>query len=66
MQPKVEARSLACVQEFPIELLREVRAGAENKKVEGGGEGRGKEETLACKPHDSGKRHLIFYGLVHL
>ena len=35
----------------------------EPKKMEGGG---GKEETLARKPHDSGKRPLIFHGSVHL
>ena len=35
----------------------------EPKKMEGGGE---KEETLARKPHDSGKRPLIFHGSVHL
>ena len=28
--------------------------------------GRGEEETLARKPHDSGKRPLIFHGSVHL
>ena len=27
---------------------------------------RGEEETLANKPHDSGKRPLIFHGSVHL
>ena len=37
----------------------------EPKKMEGGGGG-GKEETLARKPHDSGKRPLIFHGSVHL
>ena len=44
-----------------------VRAGA--KKKEGGrgrGRGREEEETLARKPHDSGKRPLIFHGSVHL
>ena len=30
------------------------------------GKGRGKEETLARKPHGSGKRPLIFYGSVYL
>ena len=30
------------------------------------GRGRGEEETLARKPHDSGKRPLIFHGSVHL
>ena len=32
----------------------------------GRGRGRGEEETLARKPHDSGKRLLIFHGSVHL
>ena len=32
------------------------------KKVEGGGGG----ETFARKPHDSGKRPLIFHRSVHL
>ena len=31
-----------------------------------GGRGRGEEETLARKPHDSGKHPLIFHGSVHL
>ena len=44
-----------------------VRAGAKKKRVEGeGGRGREEEETLARKPHDSGKRPLIFHGSVHL
>ena len=30
------------------------------------GRGRGEEETLARKPHDSGKRPLIFHGSIHL
>ena len=30
------------------------------------GRGRGEEETLARKPHNSGKRPLIFHGSVHL
>ena len=30
------------------------------------GRGMGEEETLASKPHDSGKRPLIFHGSVHL
>ena len=41
-----------------------VRAGA--KKKGGRGRGRGEEETLAHKPHDSGKRPLIFHSTVHL
>ena len=38
----------------------------EQKKKGGRGRGRGEEETLARKPHDSGKRPLIFHGTVHL
>ena len=38
-----------------------VRAGA--KKNE---RGRGEEEMLARKPHDSAKRPWIFHGSVHL
>ena len=30
------------------------------------GRGRGEEETLARKPHDSVKRLLVFHGSVHL
>ena len=32
----------------------------------GGGGGAGMKETPARKPHGSGKRPLIFHGLVHL
>ena len=39
--------------------------GAGAKKMDRG-RGRGEEETLARKPHHSGKRPLIFYGSVHL
>ena len=35
-------------------------------KKNGRGRERGEEETLARKPHDSGKRPLIFHGSVHL
>ena len=38
----------------------------EQKKKGGRGRRRGEEETLAHKPHDSGKRPLIFHGWVHL
>ena len=40
---------------------RVVRAGAKKKKTKWKGRGRGEEETLARKPHDSGKRPLIFH-----
>ena len=36
------------------------KVGARAKKKNG--RGRGKEDTLATKPHDSGKRPLIFLG----
>ena len=46
---------------FQLSYCAKVRA--EAKK---GGRGRGEEETLARKPHDSGKRPLKFHGSVHL
>ena len=49
---------------FQSSYCAKVRAGA--KKKGGRGSGRGEEETLARKPHDSGKRPLIFHGSVHL
>ena len=49
-------------QRFQSSYCTKVRTGAKKKKkMEGGG---GEEETLACKPHDSGKRPLIFHYLV--
>ena len=33
-----------------------------SKRFQSSGRGRGKEDTLAHKPHDSGKRPLIFLG----
>ena len=41
-----------------------VRAGT--KKKGGRGRGRGEEKMLACKPHNSEKRPLIFHSSVHL
>ena len=41
------------------------KVGAGAKKI-GRGWGREEEETLVRKPHDSGKRPLIFHGSVHL
>ena len=35
------------------------------KRKYGRGRARAKEETLARKPHDSGKRPLVFHGSVH-
>ena len=49
---------------FQSSYCAKVRAGA--KKKGGRGRERGEEETLARKPHDSGKRPLIFHGSVHL
>ena len=49
---------------FQSSYCAKVRAGA--KKNGGRGRGRGEEETLARKPHDSGKRPLIFHGSVDL
>ena len=49
---------------FQSSYCAKVRAGAKKKGVRG--RGRGEEETLARKPHDSEKRPLIFHGLVDL
>ena len=49
---------------FQSSYSAKVRAGAKRKKWKG--RGRGEEETLAGKPHYSGKRPLIFHGSVHL
>ena len=49
---------------FQSSYCAKVRAGA--KKKGGRGRERGEEETLARKPHDSGKRPLIFHGSVDL
>ena len=45
--------------------MRKLEREQKKKNVEEG-RGRGEEETLARKPHDSGKRPLIFHGSVHL
>ena len=50
---------------FQSSYSAKVRAGAKKKK-NGRGRERGEEETLARKPHDSGKCPLIFHGSVHL
>ena len=56
----------ACVASVSNRVItRKLEREQKDKKV-GRGRGRGEEETLACKPHDSGKRPLIFYGSVHL
>ena len=51
------------IKRFHSSYGAKVRAGAKKKR---GGRGWGEEETLARKPHDSGKRPLIFHGSVHL
>ena len=48
---------------FQSRYRAKVGAGA---KKNGRGRERGEEETLARKPHDSGKCPLIFHGSVHL
>ena len=54
---------LACV----ASVSNRVIAGKlERKQKKNKDEGGGGEETLARKPHDSGKRPLIFHGSVHL
>ena len=56
--------TLACV----ASVSNRVTAGKlEREQKKGGrGRGRGEEETLARKPHDSEKRPLIFHGSVDL
>ena len=48
---------------FQSSYCAKVRAEAKKRWK---GEGEGEEETPARKPHDSGKRPLIFHGWVHL
>ena len=56
---------LACVASVSSRVItRKFKSGSEKKH--GRGRGRGEEETLTRKPHDSGKRPLIFHGSVHL
>ena len=58
------AISIACVI-FSNRVIARKKLEHEQKKG-GRRRGRGEEETLARKPHDSGKRPLIFHGSVHL
>ena len=55
---------LACVASVSSRVI--ARKLEREQKKNGRGRGRGEEETLARKPHDSGKRPLIFHGSVHL
>ena len=53
----ISCKKLACVA---------IAQKLERKRKKKGRRGRGEEETLARKPHDSGKRPLIFHGSVRL
>ena len=59
---KEKTTKLACVASVSSRVIAR-KLEREQKK---NGRGRGEEETLARKPHDSGKRPLIFHGSVHL
>jgi len=61
----VSLKVLACMASISNRVIAR-KLKREHKKKGGRGKGRGEEETLACKPHDSGKRPLIFHGSVHL
>ena len=54
---------LACVASVSCRVIAR-KFEREQKKWKG--RGRAEEETLAHKPHNSGKRPLIFHGSVHL
>ena len=49
---------------FQWRYYAKVKAGAKKKK-KWKGKGEGRRGTLARKPHNSGKRPLIFHGSVH-
>ena len=57
-------KSVACVASVSNRVI--ARKLEREQKKGGRGRGRGEEETLARKPHDSGKRPVIFHGSVHL
>ena len=59
------ANSIACVAIFSNRVIGRKTLEQEQKKG-GRRRGRGEEETLARKPHDSGKCPLKFHGSVHL
>ena len=59
------ANSIACIAIVSNRVIERKKLEQEQKKG-GRRRGRGEEETLARKPHDSGKRPLIFHGSVHL
>ena len=56
---------LACVASVSNRVIVQ-KLERDQKKKGGRGRGRGEEETLARKPHDSGKCPLIFHGTVYL
>ena len=58
--------TLACVASVSNRVIARKLELEQQKKKGGRVRGRGEEETLARKPHDSGKRLLIFHGSVHL
>ena len=55
---------LACVASVSNRVIARTLEREQQKNARG--RGMGEEETLASKPHDSGKRPLIFHGSVHL
>ena len=65
MRKRVAKSEVACVASVSNRVSAR-KLEREQKKKGGRGRGRGEEETLARKPHDSGKRPLIFHGSVHL
>ena len=56
---------VACVASVSNRVIVRKLEWKQKKRLKGA-RGRGEEETLARKPHDSGKRPLIFHGSVHL
>ena len=52
---------VACVASFSNRVMAQKLEWEQKKRG-----GKEEEETLARKPHDSGKHPLIFHGLVHL
>ena len=60
---EINTLDLACVASVPNRVIARMLERRGSKKY---GRGRGEEETLARKPHNSGKRPLIFHGSAHL
>ena len=57
--------NLACVASVSNQVIARKLEPDQQKKKGGRGKGRGEEEMLAHKPHDSGKCPLIFHSSVH-